>query len=71
MRIIGKAAQYKQFKVTFPVNYDEVGNVLDVGDIIGFVLNLETDTSEVDNIIVADMSFSYLTAHTYVEDGDE
>jgi len=69
--VIGQSARYKQFKVTFPVNYDESSNVLDAGDIIGFKLNLETDTSEVDNIILSDMSFSYLTNHTYIEDGDE
>jgi len=69
--VIGQAARYKQFKVEFPLNWDEASNVLDVGDVVGFKLNLETDTSEVDDIILADMSFSYLTTHTYIENGDE
>lgn len=69
--VIGQAARYKQFKVVFPLNYDEVGNVLDVGDVISFKLNLVTGTSEVDDIIISDMSFSYLKTHVGIEDGDE
>ena len=69
--VIGQSAQYKQFKVIFPLNFDEAGNVLDAGDIISFKLNIETDTSEVDNIILSDMSFSYLKTHVGLEDGDE
>lgn len=69
--VVGKSARYKQFKVVFPLNYDQVSNVLDVGDIVSFSLNLETDTSEVDDIILSDISFSYLTTHVGIEDGDE
>jgi hypothetical protein len=45
--------------------------VLDVGDHISFYLNLETDTSEVDDVTITGMSYSYLTTHLGVEDGDE
>lgn len=69
--VIGQAPRYKQFKAEFTLNYDQVGNILDAGDVIGFKLNLETDTSEVDNIILSDMSFSYLKTHVGLEDGDE
>jgi hypothetical protein len=68
---VGTCARYTQFKATFDLDYDLVGNVLDAGDIVAFTLNLETDTSEVDNIILSDMSFSYLKTHVGIENGDE
>jgi hypothetical protein len=69
--VIGQSPRYKQFKVTFPIDYDYASNVVEIGDIISFRLNLETDTSEVDDIVISDMSFSYLTTHVGIEDGDE
>ena len=49
---VGKAAQYKMFETTFTINYDETDNVVEIADAISFTLNLETDTSEVDDIII-------------------
>lgn len=56
---VGKAAQYKQFTTTFTLDWDASSNVIEVGDALSFKLNLETDTSEVDNIIVTGVSFYY------------
>jgi hypothetical protein len=69
--VIGASARYKQFKVVFPIDYDYASNVVEVNDLMSFRLNLETDTSEVDDIVLSDMSVSYLTTHVGIEDGDE
>jgi len=45
-------------------------NVVEAGDKFGFILNLETDTSEVDDIVVVNASFYYQTAHLGIESGD-
>jgi len=57
--IVGKSPQYKQFTATLTIDWDATDNVVEVGDTISFVLNLETDTSEVDNIIVNSAVFRY------------
>ena len=67
---VGGAAQYTMYKTEFVINYDEVDNVVDAGDIIGFQINLETDTSEVDDIIMNHATFHYSTTHVGIEDGD-
>jgi len=69
--VIGQSPQYKQFTASFPIDWDAVSNVLEVGDIISIILNLETDTSEVDDIVITAMEFSYLTTHIGIENGDE
>lgn len=62
--------QYKVYKAIFTIDFDAVSNVVDAGDVICFMLNLETDTSEIDNILVIDASFYYSTTHTYIESAD-
>jgi len=62
--------QYKMYKATFTINYDETDNVVDAGDSMCFKLNLETDTSEIDNILITDASFFYNTTHLGIESGD-
>ena len=57
--IVGKSPQYKQFTAILTIDWDATDNVVEVGDTITFVLNLETDTSEVDNIIVNSAVFRY------------
>ena len=59
--VIGAAAQYTQFVVEFTIDYDAVSNVLEVEDVITLVVNLETDTSEVDDIIISHLSLKYQT----------
>jgi len=50
--VVDQSAQYKQFEAIFLVDFDSGTDPLDVGDLVTFELNLETDTSEVDDIIV-------------------
>lgn len=50
--VVGQSAQYKQFTCTINLNWDETDNVIEAGDKITFQINLETDTSEVDDVIV-------------------
>jgi hypothetical protein len=68
--VVGASAQYKRFTATFTINYDETDNVVEVGDVMRMILNLETDTSEVDNIIVNSAEYYYSTTHLSIESGD-
>ena len=68
--VVGQSAQYKQFKANFTLDWDAVSNVLETGDILAIVLNLETDTSEVDDVVVTSMEFYYATTHLGIESGD-
>jgi len=64
--------QYKVYQVTFTINWDETDNNVEVGDAFGFILNLETDTSEIDDAILlqGNSSYFYNTTHTGIESGD-
>lgn len=62
--------QYKMYKASFELPYDTVGQVVDNTDQISFVLNLETDTSEIDNILITGISYYYHTTHIGIESGD-
>ncbi len=62
--------QFKMYQALFAINYDEGGNMVDVGDSICFVLNLEIDTSEIDNVLIVDGSLNYNTTHIGMESGD-
>lgn len=66
----GVKAQWTQFTMTFTINYDEASNVVQAGDVMHFILNLETDTSEVDDITINSASFWYNTTHIGTESGD-
>jgi len=66
----GIKAQWTQFTVEFTINEDEVDNNIDPGDIVSMILNLETDTSEVDDITINAASFFYNTTHLGVEASD-
>ena len=68
--VVGQSAQYKQFKANFTFDYDYALNVIEAGDVIALVLNLETDSSEVDDIVVTSMEFYYNTKHIGLESGD-
>lgn len=59
---VGKSARYKRFTTVFPIDWDLAGNIVENGDKIHFRINLETDTSEVNNIIVNTLMFRYQTA---------
>jgi hypothetical protein len=60
--VVGQSAQYKQFNMSFTIDYDAVDNVVDINDKFAFILNLETDTSEVDDIMINHIIFQYTTA---------
>ncbi len=64
---VGASPQYKQFECTFTIDYDATSNVVDAHDIMSFNLNLETDTSEVDDIVITGMEFYYKTTHIGLE----
>lgn len=66
----GIKAQYTLFKVEIPMNWDEVDNVVLVGDQVTCAINLEIDTSEVDDIVLTGASFYYHTTHLGIEAGD-
>lgn len=68
--VIGKSVQYKGFSASFTLDYDTASNVIESGDVMSLILNLETDTSEVDDIVIVSMEFYYNTAHVGIEAGD-
>ena len=67
---VDDAAQYTMYKTEFEIDYDFVSNVVEAGDIFTIILNLETDTSECDDVIITHASFYYKTTHVGIEDGD-
>lgn len=64
---IGQSPQYKTFNALFTIDYDVVDNVVEVYDVLSFVVNLETDTSEVDNVIVNFAAFAFKTATGFIQ----
>ena len=64
---VGASARYKQFRTSFTIDFDAVSNVIDSLDILSFALNLETDTSEVDDIILNLMELRYATTKPSLE----
>jgi len=60
---VGKSPQFKQFKAEFTIDWDYADNVVEAADIFVFRLNLETDTSEVDDIIINYAEFKYHTKY--------
>lgn len=66
-KTVGTAAQYTMFESEFYLDYDDVSNPVETNDIIGFQLNLETDTSEVDDIIINHIEILYQSANVRIE----
>lgn len=64
---VGTSPQYKQFSADFVIDEDDGSNPIDSEDIFAMRINLETDTSEVDNIIVNFICFHYQTAKVHAE----
>ena len=64
---VGASARYKQFKTSFTIDYDAASNVIDSLDVLSFALNLETDTSEVDDIILNLIELRYATKKPSLE----
>lgn len=59
--VVGQSPQYKQFRVSVALDHDDVGDPLDVGDIVAITLNLNTVASEVDDIIFNAANYLYET----------
>ncbi|NHJ87771.1 MAG: hypothetical protein FK734_20080 [Asgard group archaeon] len=68
--IVGQSPRYKSFHIQFTIDWDAVDNIIESGDILFLKLNLETDTSEVDNIIINHATIYYNTMHVGIESGD-
>ena len=62
--------QHTDYIATFTINYDEVDNVVETGDEYYAILNLVTATSEIDNAIIGNVTFYYLTKHHSIRLGD-
>ena len=65
--ITGDKAQYTQHVTTFTINYDLTNHVVQALDVLGFILNLETDTSECDDIIINYAEIKYRTTKPAME----
>ncbi len=59
--VVGQSPQYELFVALFPIDADFIGNVLEESDIISLGISLETDTSEVDSVIINFAEFKYPT----------
>jgi len=65
--ITDNKAQYTRYTTTFTIDWDKVSNVVEVGDKISFILNLQTATSECDDIIVNMLMFKFKTNKVRIE----
>ena len=59
-----------QFRIEIPLDWDLAANVLEVGDIIGARFNLDTGTSDIDDVTVEAVVAFYNTTHVGIEAGD-
>ena len=64
---VGQIDDHEQITCTLLVNYDEAGNVVDVGDKFTFVLNVVTGTSDVADITMNHIHIRYKTKQVGVE----
>lgn len=64
---VGQSPRYKLFVSTFLIDYDDGTNPVDIGDDMSFRLNLETDTSEVDNVVITFVIFRFKTKKIQIE----
>ena len=67
---VGACAQWTQFKHEFAINWDEVDNVVEVGDVMCMSFHIVTATGDVNDITINDMSYYYHTTHVGIESGD-
>jgi len=65
--VVDDDAQYTMYVATIIVDHDLVDNVVDLGDKFSVRLNLETDTSEVDDILISHINFRYKTKQVLPE----
>lgn len=65
--VVNADAQYTQYHTEFVIDHDLVDNLVMADDTFGVTLNLETDTSEVDDITINGFEFKYKTAKVHME----
>lgn len=65
--VVGAAAQYTSFEALFTIDYDDLTDPVASGDVMSFILNLETDTSEVDNVIINHAERRYKSKYPRIE----
>ena len=68
--VVGACAQWTQFEHEFVIDYNALGNLVDVGDVMCMSMHIVTATGDVNNITVNDLSFYYHTTHVGIEQGD-
>lgn len=69
--IIGQSPRYKQFESIFTLDYDSISSPIEMNDLLTFRLNLKTNTSDIDNIIVNFISFRYQARKVNIEIDEE
>ena len=57
--VVGQADQYVQFSCEFKIDFDDLSDPVNVGDVVGMRLNMESELSDVTNIIVNHLEFKY------------
>lgn len=69
---VGTTAQYNVFEVEITIDYDYASNVVEAGDLMSFILILDTAISDIDDVIILQGggSFNYRTTHIGIEDTD-
>lgn len=67
-KTVGQCGLYEAFSVSTELDYDiGAGNDLTAGDVVSWILNLNTTASEVDEVIINFMLFSYKTVYPQPE----
>lgn len=66
----GAKAQFTMFSMDVVLPWDTGGAVVDAGDCIAMILNLNTVASEVDDIIINAVTYHYPITHAGIEVGD-
>lgn len=66
--VVGQSPQYQVFQALFLIDYNPGGgNDVDIYDVLAFEVNLETDTSEVDDVIINFGAFAFQTAEGFIQ----
>lgn len=60
-------ARYQQYIKTYELDWDKADNVLEAGDKLALIINIETDTSEIDVIMINHIHFRYKTSKVLPE----
>lgn len=64
---VGQSPQFKQFNLSFCIDYDDGTDPVDSDDSISLEINLDTVNSDIDDIIINHMIFVYQTKQIHIE----